>query len=84
MYYRETNIGSYLRKQEDPGYCSLVTFREVFLWTKFTENPRIVARNHALHDFCASRSALLWTEWTVTDPGCCSRIRFRQVPFVNG
>jgi len=45
-------------------YCSLVTFREVFLWTKFTENPRIAARNHALHDFCASRSALLWTEWT--------------------
>ena len=22
-------------------YCSLVTFREVFLLTKFTENPRI-------------------------------------------
>ena len=27
--------------------------------TKFTEKPRIAARNYALHDFCASRSALL-------------------------
>ena len=59
MYYREANIGSYLRKQEDPGCCSLVMFREVFLRTKFTEKREFEREILRMHEFCVTRNVLL-------------------------
>ena len=47
-------------------YCSLVVFREVFLWTKFTEKTRNAARNRIKHDFCVSRRISLWMCGIVT------------------
>ena len=48
-------------------YCSLVISREVFFVSKGHRKPETYCANLCdQHKFCASRSVLLRTEWTVT------------------
>ena len=48
-------------------YCSLVISREAFFVSEGHRKPEIYRANLCeQHKFCASRSVLLGTEWTVT------------------
>jgi len=53
---------------------------------KVTENPRIVARNYAeMHNFCASRSVLLFTAYrTVNSNGWFFKGFTKKRPSYNG